>query len=72
MQITDLPYTQQMQSKEAVVRGTYISIACDYERIMDDIIALYEVDKAFPNGYDTKSNEEINIGLENYKRKYIQ
>lgn len=63
-----LPHIQQMQIKEAIVRGTYISIACDYERLLDDIIALCEVDKVFPDGYDHLSSNGINEGLEAYKK----
>lgn len=39
-----LNYTQRMQFLEASVRGVYISIACDVERIMEDMIAQIEID----------------------------
>jgi hypothetical protein len=53
----DLPFTQQMQIKEANVRGVYISIACDFERMMADIIANCEIVNS--------------AGRLEYKRKYI-
>ena len=42
--LSHLPFTQQMQFKEANVRGVYLSIACDMEFLMDDIIAKCEID----------------------------
>lgn len=40
-----LPFTQQMQVHECHVRGVYLSIACDYEQLMEDVIALCESDQ---------------------------
>lgn len=37
-----LPFTQKMQSKEAIVRGTYLSISCDFDRVMNEIVGLCE------------------------------
>jgi len=44
MNISQLPFTQQMQVHESHVRGVYISIACDYEQLMDDVIYLCELE----------------------------
>lgn len=43
--LSNAPFPQKMQFHEDNVRGTYISIACDFERLMDDLIALKEIDK---------------------------
>ena len=40
MDFSHLPFTQQMQVHEANVRGVYLSIACDYEQLMNDVIFL--------------------------------
>jgi len=40
-----MPFTQQMQAKEALVRGTYLSISCDFERLMVDLIIMAEYEK---------------------------
>lgn len=53
----NMPFTQQMQIKEANVRGVYLSIACDYERLMEDLILLCELHRV-------KS-------IENFKAKYL-
>jgi hypothetical protein len=41
--LSEMPFTQQMQGKEALIRGIYLSISCDYERLLDDIITKCEV-----------------------------
>jgi hypothetical protein len=67
----DLPFTQKMQFHEAYVRGLFISIACDYERIMDDIIALCEMEKIFPSGFENLSDEDIIAQINEYKIQFI-
>lgn len=42
MQLQKLPFAQQMQFYEGSVRGVYLSIACDMEFLMSDIIAKIE------------------------------
>lgn len=71
MNTSQLPYTQQMQTHEANVRGTYISIACDYEQLMDDLIVLCELEKIFPAGFDEKSDGEIIQEINGYKTKWV-
>ena len=39
----DLPFTQQMQTQEVNVRGLYLSISCDIEVLLVDIIAKCEI-----------------------------
>ena len=66
-----MDFTQRMQFHEINVRGTYLAIACDYERVMGDLIALFDLEVIFPNGFDSISNEEIMEGMTLYKSKKI-
>lgn len=61
--LSHLPFAQQMQVREAHVRGLYISIACDYERLMDDLIVLCELDRASNVAeYKTKHLVHLEMG----------
>lgn len=66
-----LPYTQRMQVHEANIRGTYLSISCDYERILDDIAALCQHQQVFPLGFEGLTNNQINDALDIHKLKFI-
>ena len=42
--LSSLDFVQQMQFKEAGLRGLYVSISCDIEFMLVDIIAKCEID----------------------------
>jgi hypothetical protein len=66
-----LPFDQKMQVHEVNVRGTYLSIACDSERLMDDLISLCELDIIFPTGFDKINDEDVIEEIRKYKIKKI-
>ncbi len=71
LDFSHLPRTQQMLVYEANIRGAYISISCDSERLMDDLVALCELGKIFPTGLDEKTDDEIIKTIIAYKVRLI-
>jgi len=68
---SNLSYAQKMQVHEVNARGTYLSISCDYERVMDDIISLCQIEKVFSSGFANLNDEEINNALKDYQTRLI-
>lgn len=67
----NLPRTQKFQFHEANVRGTYLSIACDYERLLDDLYIYSDITKIFPKGFGNNTDKEIIAIINEYKTRKV-
>ncbi len=67
IKIMPMQYQIRMKAMDAKLRGMYLSLACDVERIMDDIITVCEIRE---KGLRLKYKKDKIMGLEMGKKVY--